>query len=427
MNEKITASIPVTAATVTDPDACNLDDFRSVVEQTTNLADYPLASAIANNAVVYEAAALRRQLGDAATETAACQELASALDTGPGIVVISGAIEAESVDAATEAFFAIIAEEKAQGLETGDHYAKPGANDRVWNALEKLAVAEPETFVDYYRNDIIALAARAWLGPGYQLTSQINVVNPGGAAQRPHRDYHLGFMTNERAAQYPLHTHLVSPALTLQGAIAHCDMPVESGPTMYLPYSHRYALGYLAWRRPEFIDYFDINHVQVPLAKGDAVFFNPALFHGAGTNQTSDIRRIANLFQINSPLGRVMETVDNRRVVNAVYPAMLARYQQMIAGWGAGEDVGSGDDRDASAAESDPVETEVAWTREFEDLVAACADGYAFPTNLDRDPPLGGLTPPSQADLVRHALQARTSPEELAALLDAHAERRRTH
>ena len=43
----------------------------------------------------------------------------------------------------------MIAQEKADGLTRGDHFATPGANDRVWNAMEKLAVADPETFVDY--------------------------------------------------------------------------------------------------------------------------------------------------------------------------------------------------------------------------------------------------------------------------------------
>ncbi len=67
------------------------------------------------------------------------------------------------------------------------------------------------------------------------MTSQVNVVRPGGKAQDPHRDYHLGFLSNEVAARYPAHVHLLSPVLTLQGAVAHSDMPVESGPTMYLP------------------------------------------------------------------------------------------------------------------------------------------------------------------------------------------------
>ena len=33
-------------------------------------------------------------------------------------------------------------------------------------------------------------------------------------------------------------------------------MPVDSGPTMLLPYSQRFAAGCIAFHRPEFIDYF---------------------------------------------------------------------------------------------------------------------------------------------------------------------------
>ena len=64
---------------------------------------------------------------------------------------------------------------------------------------------------------------------------------------------------------------------------------------MYLPHSHKYDAGYLAYHRPEFQAYFDDHYVQLPLAKGDAAFFNPAVFHGAGTNRSADIRRMANL------------------------------------------------------------------------------------------------------------------------------------
>ena len=147
----------------------------------------------------------------------------------------------------------------------------------------------------------------------YQVTSQVNVVRPGGEAQDPHRDYHLGFLSDEVAERYPAHVHLLSPVLTLQGAVAHSDMPVESGPTLYLPYSHRYPPGYLAWRLPEFRDHFAEHHVQLPLAKGDAAFFNPALFHGAGNNVSADVQRMANLLQVSSAFGRAMETVDRAR------------------------------------------------------------------------------------------------------------------
>ena len=106
-------------------------------------------------------------------------------------------------------------------------------------------------FLDYYADDVVALASCAWLGPNYQVTSALNIVNPRGQAQTAHRGYHLGFMPLETAANYPEHVHRLSPLLTLQRAVAHCDLPVETGPTMYLPHSQKYVPGYLAAGLPE--------------------------------------------------------------------------------------------------------------------------------------------------------------------------------
>ena len=372
---------------------CDLADFRELVERATDLADYPYASAVEREVLVYDSDRLRRAEDDRAVRA----ELARALTDGPGIVVLQGAFADHGVvDRLSAVFDALIAEQRASGVTAGDHFAKPGANDRVWNALEKAALYDPEAFADYYANDILALVSTAWLGPGYQVTSQVNVVNPGGAAQSVHRDYHLGFLSNEVAAAYPAHVHRLSPVLTLQGAVAHCDMPVESGPTMYLPYSQTYEPGYLAWRLPEFQEYFEARHVQLPLAKGDAAFFNPALFHAAGTNRSAGIRRMANLLQVSSAFGRAMETVDREAVANAVFPVLLRR-----AGEGADE----------------------AWTA---NVIAASAEGYPFPTNLDSDPPVDGLAPPSQADVVRGALAGAWTPEALRDELRAGAERRQS-
>ncbi|MFF4791182.1 phytanoyl-CoA dioxygenase family protein [Streptomyces sp. NPDC001276] len=373
---------------------CDLDSFRALVEGATDAADYPHASSVDRNVLVYDAERLRGPAGLAARD-ALRAELVRALDEGPGIVVFRGAFpDTTVVDRATAVFRALIAEQRASGAGAGDHFAKPGANDRVWNALEKAALHDPEAFADYYANDVLALVGEAWLGPGYQVTSQINVVNPGGAAQTVHRDYHLGFLANEVAAAYPAHVHRLSPVLTLQGAVAHCDMPVESGPTMYLPYSQRYEPGYLAWRLPVFQAYFEDHHVQLPLAKGDAVFFNPALFHAAGTNRSADIHRMANLLQVSSAFGRAMETVDREAVAGAVFPVLLKRK--------------------AEGADA-------AW---LDRVVAASAEGYPFPTNLDSDPPVDGLAPPSQADLVRRAVREEWTPDALRAELRAGAERR---
>jgi hypothetical protein len=60
-------------------------------------------------------------------------------------------------------------------------------------------------------------------------------------------------------------------------------------------------------------------------------------------------------------------------------------------------------------------------------VLTAVADGYAFPTNLDNDPPLAGLTPPSHRDILAEALANRLDAVDVAARLDALAERRRSH
>ena len=33
----------------------------------------------------------------------------------------------------------------------------------------------PEVFANYYANDLVALVCRAWLGPNYQMTADLNV------------------------------------------------------------------------------------------------------------------------------------------------------------------------------------------------------------------------------------------------------------
>ncbi len=377
-----------------DAERCTVEDLARAVDRHTVLADYPSAEAVEQDVLVYDDRARK----EAATEEgrrAVQAELARALLHGPGVVLFPGAFpDLTVVDRATEAFTAMIAAQAAAGATAGDHFATPGANDRLWGAVDTLALRDPALFADYYGNDVLALVAQAWLGPGYQVTSQVNVVNPGGAAQVPHRDYHLGFMSAAQAARFPAHVHRLSPALTLQGAVAHCDMPVESGPTLYLPYSQHDAAGYVAVHRPEVASYFADHHVQLPLRAGDAVFFNPALIHGAGANRSTDVRRMANLLQVSSAFGRAMETVDRAAVVAAVYPALRRRRAAGMDG------------------------------RALGNVVAAAAEGYPFPTDLDRDQPVDGLAPESQADLLRHALEQDWQPAELMRSLTAHHARR---
>jgi ectoine hydroxylase-related dioxygenase (phytanoyl-CoA dioxygenase family) len=367
---------------------CRVEDLAAVVEVQTDLAHYALAREVLQNVLVYDAASL----AEADRDTAQA-EVARALRDGPGVIIVADAVAPDVVDRASVVFTQIIAEQNAAGQAVGDHFAKPGANDRIWNSLEKLAVAAPDVFVAYHANEIVDLVSSAWLGPAYQLTAQVNVVNPGGAAQVPHRDYHLGFMSPAQIERYPDHVHDLSPVLTLQAAVAHDDTPLESGPTMLLPHSQKYPGGYLIAGRDDFAEFTTTHCVQIPFRKGDAIFFNPALIHGAGENRTADVRRMVNLLQVSSAFGRAMESVDRERMVLAIY--------------------------DELRAADDPDVADLA--------LRAAAEGYAFPTNLDQDPPVGGLAPESQADLVRRALRDGWTRDEVAAALATHADKRRTH
>ncbi|OWV87078.1 phytanoyl-CoA dioxygenase [Rhizobium sp. N122] len=375
-------------------DSCDLDDFRSLAEKTTALSDYPTALAVEKNVLIYDS---RKVMAAAATpegRRAVLAEICEAFGEGPGVVVFKHAYaDTGIIDRASAIFDAIIEEQHRSSTGGGDHFAKPGANDRIWNSLEKHCLADPTNFAEYYGNAIVALASQAWLGPSYQMTAQVNRVNPGGAAQSAHRDYHLGFQSSHVIEQFPAHVHRLSPVLTLQGAVAHCDMPLESGPTLFLPHSQTYVPGYLALKRQEFRDYFEANHIQLPLEKGDVVFFNPALFHAAGTNRSTDIKRVANLLQVSSAFGRAMETVNRESMSARLFPALKTLKGKLSA-------------------------------NEIANAVAACAEGYSFPTNLDRDPPLGGLAPKTQAQLMHEALKEGWSDETFAAALAEQAQKK---
>ena len=165
-------------------------------------------------------------------------------------------------------------------------------------------------------------------------------------------------------------------------------MPVESGPTKLLPFSQTYLPGYAAWRREDFREMFEARYVQLPLSKGDALFFSPALFHGAGANISSDIHRMANLLQISSAFGRAMETIDRAKMCVLTYPSAVKHLNE-----------------------------ETLSISEIKAAIAATAEGYSFPTNLDNDPPVGGLAPETQQGLLLRALESKMAKAEFESQL----------
>ena len=328
------------------------DDLAKICSQKTLQEDYPFADSVSNNVVIYDANYLETFIGDSENELRLKTELHQVLEGGPGVFVIRNLYRHDAIDQSNNIFEKIV---ESEGNTSNDHFAS-GTNTRIWNAFQKVALEDPEAFISYYSNNLLKLVAESWCGPNSQMTAQVNIVRPGGEMQKPHRDYHLGFQENQVVELFPISAHRLSNYLTLQGGVAHTDMPLASGPTMVLPYSQQYELGYLAWRDNACTDFFNDNAVQNQMNKGDGIFFNPALLHGAGSNTTKDFHRIGNLLQISSPFGKTMERIDYLKIINRIYPLLL--------------------EHSINKTLSEKL---------IENVLICATDGYAFPTNLDND------------------------------------------
>jgi hypothetical protein len=58
-------------------------------------------------------------------------------------------------------------------------------------------------------------------------------------------------------------------------------------------------------------------------------------------------------------------------------------------------------------------------------VLGAAAEGYSFPTNLDRDPPVGGLAPKTQKSLLRDAVMEGRTDQALTDAVAALAARQK--
>lgn len=357
-----------------------LEDFKKLTTKSSSI-EYPLAAVIERNVPTY-------RLPDYASlspeqRSALQDEWYHILLSGPGVFVAESLYKDTSIiDKVNEVYSTIITDEKKLSGKRGDHFADTGANDRIWNSLSKHCLSDADSFLKYYSNPWLSLISEAWLGPYHRMTAQVNIVKPGAKAQISHRDYHIGFQDNDSCAKFPKATQVASQFLTLQGAVAHSDMPLESGPTRLLPFSQKFEQGYMAYRIPEFQEYFLQNYASIPLKKGDGLFFNPALFHAAGQNDSADIMRSANLLQISSAFGKPMESIDTHPLIERTWDALSEMYQKNGL--------------------SDEVRA----------FVSVVAEGYPFPTNLDkRVPETAGMAPSSEQDTLFQALSDGVSKD----------------
>ncbi|KAF4966554.1 hypothetical protein FSARC_5796 [Fusarium sarcochroum] len=367
----------------------SLDAFKTLCSQKATKEDYPLAADIKENVPIYNLANYSSLTED--QKIALQDEWYKVLLHGPGVFVTAGLYrDLDTIDKSTVAYNDVIKKE-SQGTKTaGDHFAGAGKNDRIWNSFSKHGLRDPVSFFDYFSNPYLDLIFNSWLGPGYRITTQVNNVRPGGQPQVSHRDYHLGFMSTESCGRYPRAMQVASQCLTLQGAVAHVDVPLESGPTRLLPFSQSFTPGYMAYRLPEFNEYFLEKYIALPLKKGDGLWFNPALFHAAGENKSADINRLVNLVQISSAFGKPMETVDALPLVESTWDVLTAAYKKNGL--------------------SDEVKM----------FVSAVGEGYPFPTNLDNNPPRNeNMAPDSEQDIILDALIKGKIKAEVLADLEA--------
>ncbi|KAK2612604.1 hypothetical protein QQS21_001376 [Conoideocrella luteorostrata] len=368
----------------------SLDAFAAICSQRAHKSQYPLAHDIKDNVPIYDLPPYNTLTAE--QKTALQDEWYTVLLHGPGVFVVENLYRDHTLlNTVNGVFHSIINQEKETKTTHGDHFAGAGKNDRIWNSFSKHGLTDPASFLKYYSNPYLGLISSSWLGAGYRITAQVNNVKPGAAAQVSHRDYHLGFMSAEACSHVPRAMQVASQCLTLQGAVAHVAVPLESGPTRLLPFSQTFSAGYMAYRMAEFNEYFLKNYVALPLHQGDGLFFNPALFHAAGTNQSTDIHRLANLLQISSAFGKPMEAIDVVPLIESVWDGLLKAYKEQ----------GISD--------------------EIQAFVTAIGEGYAFPTNLDHNPPRNdNMAPKSEQDVIWECLHNGSSKGEALTALKAY-------
>jgi ectoine hydroxylase-related dioxygenase (phytanoyl-CoA dioxygenase family) len=155
-----------------------------------------------------------------------------------------------------------------------------------------------------------------------------------------------------------------------------------------LPFSQKLEEGYMAYRIPEFQNYFLEKYVSMPLEKGYGLFFNPALFHAAGQNDSTDVMRSANLLQISSAFGKPMETINTHPLIESTWNGL----QNMYKNEGLSEEVKA--------------------------FVSVVAKGYPFLTNLDRRvPETAGMAPTSEQDVLIKCLKTQSTKEDVQSQL----------
>lgn len=153
------AQTPSTSRLVDDLTAHDFERFKTICErddrqrinnsgdQKTDPAAYPLAADVLQNVVVYDAASVLPLIQKSASDRyAVMDEIQRALLTGPGVCVMRNMYSTELIDRVQEVAIKVNPRtDKADG--------KPSR--RGFAFIEKHAKADPESFADYYSNEVL--------------------------------------------------------------------------------------------------------------------------------------------------------------------------------------------------------------------------------------------------------------------------------
>lgn len=129
---------------LTDAD---LADFKELVARQTDRSQYPLAEDVVDNIVIYSAETLLPKVrGSVEDKYAVMDDVQRALRTGPGVLVIKGMIPLETIDRV-----GVVADE----INPRPSSYTNKASRRTMGFSEKHAKHDPESFADYYGNEIL--------------------------------------------------------------------------------------------------------------------------------------------------------------------------------------------------------------------------------------------------------------------------------
>ena len=119
---------------------CNIDHFLTLISEKIDPSSLKFAENLEHNIPIYSNHSVVSSLANPLTRRQLMTEWASVISELSGALVVKGAIsDLQMLEQVTELFNEIVIKEKAEN-SGGDHFGEKGANDRVWNSLQKLCI-----------------------------------------------------------------------------------------------------------------------------------------------------------------------------------------------------------------------------------------------------------------------------------------------